>query len=96
MNTRHGPQPNLRVLPEPPVQQPMQPQMGMPQGMPPMGVQQSMPPPPQGQQQPQGQMGQQPQMPYQIGPMGMPPRTPNGPPMGIPPLPGMGGNNGMV
>lgn len=86
MNERHGPQVVM-----PPV--PMMPQV---YGFPP-NPQGGMPMP-QGNAAFQGQPGQQvPQgmqqgmaLPYQIGPMGLPPRTPNGPPQGIPPLPGAG------
>lgn len=101
MINRHGPQVVLPPLPEQP--QYGTPRAGFPQppgmaGMTPAPPQPGAPMPgaglsnPQMQGQPpqmqQGMQPQRPQLPYQIGQFGLPPRTPNGPPAGIPPFPG--------
>lgn len=95
MNSRNGPQVTLPPIPEQfPLAAPMA-GNGQPSGL---HTGQPAPTPwggpiPMGGQPPQQapQQGQQPMMPYQIGPMGLPPGTPSGPKAGIPPLPPMGG-----
>ena len=79
----HGPQFAVPTLPPPPMQMgqqmPLNPQMPQQMGMQPQMPQQQM------QQQPQA-MPPPPVNPYEIGPLGMAPGTPLGPPQGVPPL----------